>query len=62
MPSFWNSCLTASDSSSVSNMTAIDAIPSPRLSMNSFHRLGPSIGWSNSKFIDPTITSAPRKL
>ena len=42
IPRSANSRLTASPSSRVLNITAIDATPSPRSSMNSFHRLGPS--------------------
>ena len=49
-----NSALTASPSSFSLNMTAIEAIPSPRSAMNSDHRLGPSVGWSSSKFMSPT--------
>ena len=59
IPRAANSRLTASPSSSVLNITAIDATPSPRSSMNSFHRLGPSTGSSSSKLSEPTITSAP---
>ena len=39
---FLNSALTASPSSFSLNMTAIEAIPSPRSAMNSDHRFGPS--------------------
>ena len=59
IPRSANSRLTASPSSIVWNITAIDAIPSPRSAMNCFHRLGPSSGSSSSKFSVPTITSAP---
>ena len=62
MPSLANPSLTTADSSWVSNMTAIEAMPSPRASRNSRHRLGPSVGSSSSKFKSPTMTSAPRRL
>ena len=47
--------LTASPSSRSWNIVAIDATPSPRRSMNSLHRFGPSSGWSSSKFSEPDV-------
>ena len=46
--------LTASPSSRSRNMVAIEAMPSPRRSMNSDQRFGPSSGCSSSKLSEPT--------